>query len=132
MESALARLGANLPDVVLVDLGLPGMSGIEGIGLMKERFPDLLLLVLTVFKDDDRIFNAICAGARGYLLRKTSPARLLESIEEIVSGGAPMSPEVARRVVELFKEFRPPAHADYLSLLKTRCPYQKLRRHCNH
>src|SRR6267143_217747 len=85
MEAALPRLGADLPDVVLVDIGLPGMSGIEGIRLMKERYSGLLVLILTVFKDDERIFNAICAGARGYLLKKTPPARLLESIEEIVS-----------------------------------------------
>src|SRR5690349_18454295 len=65
MEAALARLGADLPDVVLVDIGLPGMSGIEGISLIRERYPDLLVLILTVFKDDERIFNAICAGARG-------------------------------------------------------------------
>jgi DNA-binding NarL/FixJ family response regulator len=113
MEAALPRLGADLPDVVLVDIGLPGMSGIEGIGLIKDRYPGLLVLILTVFKDDERIFNAICAGARGYLLKKTPPARLLESIGEIVSGGAPMSPEVARRVVELFQEFRPPDRAEY-------------------
>ncbi|HKE57577.1 MAG TPA: response regulator transcription factor [Pyrinomonadaceae bacterium] len=113
MEAALAGLPASRPDVVLVDLGLPGMSGIEGIRLIKQQYPDLLVLVLTVFGDDDRIFNAICAGARGYLLKKTPPARLLESIEEIVSGGAPMSPEVARRVVELFQKFRPPAQAEY-------------------
>ncbi len=111
MEEALAGLTSSGAIVTLVDLGLPGMSGIEGIRLLKERHPDLLLLVLTVYNDDDRIFEALCAGASGYLLKKTAPERLLESIQEVVDGGSPMSPEVARRVVSLFHEVRPPAKA---------------------
>jgi len=113
MEEALARIGQNLPDVALVDIGLPGMNGIEGIRLLKERHPDLLTLTLTIYDDDDRIFHALCAGASGYLLKKTPPARLLESLREAVNGGAPMSPEVARRVIKLFRDVRPPEHADY-------------------
>jgi len=113
MEEALPRLGPRSPDVVLVDIGLPGISGIEGIRLLKERNPNMLFLTLTVYKDDQRVFDAICAGARGYLLKNTPPARLLESIREVVNGGAPMSPEVARRVLELFRQFHPPSHADY-------------------
>ena len=113
MEQALAEIGRDLPDVVLSDIGLPGMSGIEGIGLLKARYPDMLLLMLTVYEDDERIFDALCAGACGYLLKRTSPARLLESLREAVDGGSPMSPEVARRVVELFRDFRPPEKADY-------------------
>ncbi len=113
MEEAIEKIGFDLPDVVLADIGLPGMSGIEGGRLLKERYPDLTLLMLTVYDDDDRIFNALCAGACGYLLKKTPPARLLESLKEAANGGAPMSPEVARRVVKLFREFRPPAQADY-------------------
>jgi DNA-binding NarL/FixJ family response regulator len=113
MEDALYRIQRELPDVVLVDLGLPGMSGIEGIPRLKEMCPDLLMLVLTVYDDDTRIFDALCAGACGYLLKKTPPARLLESIKEVANGGAPMSPEVARRVIHLFREVRPPEQADY-------------------
>lgn len=113
MEEALPRIAAHLPDVVLADIGLPGMSGIEGIGILKERYPTLPTLMLTVYKDDERIFQAVCAGARGYLLKKTPPARLLESLREIVGGGAPMSPEVARRVLEIFHQFRPPSHVEY-------------------
>jgi len=113
MEEALDRLGRELPDVALVDLGLPGMSGLEGIARLKQRHPGLLLLVLTVYDDDDRIFEALCAGACGYLLKKTPPARLLESLQEVAGGGAPMSPEVARRVVDLFREVRPPRQADH-------------------
>jgi DNA-binding NarL/FixJ family response regulator len=113
MEEALSGIDRELPDVVLADIGLPGMSGIEGIRLLKERHPDLVLLMLTVYDDDDRIFEALCAGARGYLLKKTPPARLLESLREAIDGGAPMSPEVARRVISLFRDFRPPDKSDY-------------------
>ena len=113
MEEALDRIKADLPDVTLVDIGLPGMNGIEGIRILKERYPGLLLLVLTVYDDDEYIFDALCAGANGYLLKKTSPARLIESLREAMEGGAPMSPEVARRVIKLFREIRPPERADY-------------------
>ena len=113
MEEALDRIGHQLPSVVLSDIGLPGMDGIEGIRILKERHPDLLILMLTVYDDDERIFDAMCAGASGYLLKKTPPAKLLESLSEAVAGGAPMSPEVARRVITLFREIRPPDRADY-------------------
>jgi len=113
MEEALESLDRSLPDVALVDIGLPGMSGIEGIGILKERHPDLPMLMLTVYNDDDRIFDALCAGACGYLLKNTPPARLLVSLEEAVMGGSPMSPEIARRVVTLFRDIRPPETADY-------------------
>jgi DNA-binding NarL/FixJ family response regulator len=112
MEEALARIGRDLPDVALVDIGLPGMSGIEGIQLLKQQYPDLSLVALTIYDDDDRIFEALCAGATGYLLKKTAPARLLESLKDVVAGGSPMSPEVARRVIALFQNVRPPARAD--------------------
>ena len=113
MESALAGLSRQQPDVVLTDIGLPGMSGIEGIGILRERYPQLSILALTIYDNDDKIFKALCAGASGYLLKNTPPARLLESIREVVEGGAPMSPEVARRVIRLFREFRPPESASY-------------------
>ena len=88
MEEALKCIEMALPQVVLVDLGLPGMSGIQGIRLLKQRYPELLLIVLTVHEDDDRIFHAICAGACGYLLKKTPPVRLLQSIEEVAADEA--------------------------------------------
>jgi DNA-binding NarL/FixJ family response regulator len=113
MEEALQKMTANAPDVALLDIGLPGMSGIEGIEILKARYPQLLILVLTVYDDDERIFRALCAGACGYLLKKTPPARLLDSIGEAVAGGAPMSLEVARRVVTLFRKFAPPKDVDY-------------------
>ena len=95
----------------LTDIGLPGMDGVEGIGVLKQRYPDLPVIALTVYDDDERIFDALCAGASGYLLKNTPPARLLESSTEVASGGAPMSPEVARRVINLFREFRPPGRS---------------------
>lgn len=113
MEEALEKIRFDLPDVILLDIGLPGMDGIEGMRVLKERHPHVVLLMLTVYEDDDHIFDALCAGASGYLLKKTSPARLLESVKEAVDGGAPMSPEVARRVIDLFRHVRPPDRADY-------------------
>ena len=113
MEQALAGIGASLPDIVLVDIGLPGMSGIDGIRFLKERFPALHFLILTIYDDDERIFEALCAGACGYLLKRTTPARLIESLKEVSEGGAPISPEVARRVIRLFHEIRPAKQADH-------------------
>jgi DNA-binding NarL/FixJ family response regulator len=89
------------------------MSGIDGIRLLRESDANVPILALTVYDDNDRVFEALCAGASGYLLKNTPPARLLESLLEAIQGGAPMSPEVARRVVRLFREFRPPARATY-------------------
>ena len=112
-EEALDKIEHNQPDVVLMDIGLPGMSGIQALQLLKRRYPEMLLLMLTVYDDDERIFDAMCAGASGYLLKKTPPARLLESLKEAVAGGAPMSPEVASRVISLFRDIRPPERASY-------------------
>jgi DNA-binding NarL/FixJ family response regulator len=113
MEAALARIKSDVPDIILTDLGLPGMSGIEGIGHLRKMFPEIPIIALTIYDNDEQIFNALCAGANGYLLKNTPPARLLEALQESVDGGAPMSPDVARRVVRLFREFRPPETADY-------------------
>jgi DNA-binding NarL/FixJ family response regulator len=113
MEEALRCVENEVPDVILTDIGLPGMSGTEGTRILKNRYPDIPVIALTVYDDDEEIFNVLCAGASGYLLKETQPARLLESLREVVSGGAPMSPEVARRVVKLFREFRPPERSNY-------------------
>ena len=110
-EAALEGLDAA--DVVLMDIGLPGISGIEGISILKERQPETRFVALTVYDDDERIFRALCAGASGYLLKKTPPARLLEALGEVMAGGAPMSPDVAARVLKLFRQFQPPPTADY-------------------
>lgn len=113
MEECLSRVKHDLPDVILSDIGLPGMSGIAGIKILKEQYPDLIVLVLTVYDDNEKIFDALCAGASGYLLKQTEPAELLKSVREAVDGGAPMSPEVAARVIKLFREVRPPEKVDY-------------------
>lgn len=113
MEAALAGRPSNPPAVALLDIGLPGMSGIAGIEPLKARYPEVLVLMITVHDDDERIFEAMCAGACGYLLKKTPPEKLVESVREVVAGGAPMSPEIARRVVQLFRKFQPPERADY-------------------
>ena len=113
MEEALEKIKGDLPNVALVDIGLPGMNGIEGIRILKERHPNLVLLMLTVYEDDEYIFDALCAGAGGYLLKKTAPARLIESVREAMDGGAPMSPEIASKVIKLFRDIRPPERADY-------------------
>jgi DNA-binding NarL/FixJ family response regulator len=104
MEAALDRIGVDPPRVALVDIGLPGMDGIDGLRILQERYPRIAPVMLTVYKDDDRIFRAMCAGACGYLLKKTAPAKLMEAIHEIADGGAVMSPEVAMRVVDLFRK----------------------------
>lgn len=113
MEEAIASIRHRTPDIVLSDIGLPGMDGIEGIGILKEKYPDMTILMLSVYEDNERIFEALCAGAVGYLLKKTPPAKILESLREAMSGGAPMSPEVARKVITIFKDFRPPEQVDY-------------------
>jgi DNA-binding NarL/FixJ family response regulator len=113
MEEAIPAIQGDTPDVMLVDLQLPGMGGVEGIHFLKEKHPNLLMLVLTVYDDDDRIFQAVCAGACGYLLKRTPPSRLLDAIREAFAGGSPMSPAVARRVLELFRKYRPAQSSDH-------------------
>jgi DNA-binding NarL/FixJ family response regulator len=113
MEAALAAPRPAHLDVILLDLGLPGMSGIEGISLLRELFPQTRIVVLTVYEDNERVFDALCAGAAGYLVKTTTPAKLIEALRDAVAGGAPMSSGIARHVVELFRRFRPPERAQY-------------------
>ena len=102
------------PDVILMDIEMPGMKGPEAVRHIKNRFPDILILMQTVFGDDDHIFEAICAGATGYILKGTLPSQLFDAITEAREGGSPMSPSVARRVVTLFQNnFFGLAHTNY-------------------
>jgi DNA-binding NarL/FixJ family response regulator len=103
-ESMLQEVKQDEPDLILMDIGLPGMSGIEGIKKVREIFPDILVLILSVYEDDDNIFDALCAGACGYLIKKTPPARLIEAIQEAHEGGSPMSAHIARKVVGYFQQ----------------------------
>jgi len=105
MEEALPVIEREPPAILLTDIGLPGMSGIEGVRRYRARHQSALVLVLSVFGDDRHVFEAICAGASGYLLKDTPPDRLREAIHELVAGGAPMTPEIARRVVATFRRF---------------------------
>lgn len=112
VEEALPALGREQPDVLLLDIHLPGMPGSDAVRLFREKRPALQVLMLTVYAEQDRVFDSICNGACGYLLKKTPPARLLEAIREAHEGGAPMSPEIARKVVTLFQQTRPPAKTE--------------------
>lgn len=103
-EDGLERLPDVLPDVVLMDIGLPGMSGIECIRLLKVELPRTQIMMLTVFEDDERIFQSLAAGATGYLIKNTAPVRLLESIRDLHAGGSPMSNQIARRLVREFQK----------------------------
>ncbi len=107
MEQALASLEAHPPDVLLLDIGLPGMSGIEGVRLVRSRLPEVQILMLTVYDDDVHVFEAVCAGACGYLLKGTPRDRLVVAIRELHDGGAPMSPEIARKIMLMFQRVTP-------------------------
>src|SRR5215472_1814840 len=111
VEEAL-RLQGEPPNVVLLDINLPGIPGSEGVALFREKYPAAQVLMLTVYAEQDKVFESICNGAAGYLLKKTPPARLLEAISEAHAGGAPMSPEIARKVVALFQQTGPPEQID--------------------
>lgn len=102
-EDALQGIAEESPDVVLMDIGLPGMSGIEGVRLLKAKYPELEIIMLTVYENPEQIFEAVCAGATGYLLKKTPPAQLLGAIREVYEGGAPMSPAISRMVLDIFQ-----------------------------
>lgn len=107
-ENAIAALDAeDPPQVILLDVGLPGMDGIEGIAHLKSRAPLVSILILTVFEDDDKIFRAICAGASGYLLKSEPMAQVLTAIDQAVAGGSPMNPRIASRVLSMFTKLVP-------------------------
>jgi DNA-binding NarL/FixJ family response regulator len=113
MEDAIVGIPKAPPDVLLCDIELPGMSGIDGVRRLKSLAPSVQILMLTVFADNDHVFEAICAGASGYLLKGTPPARLLAAIRELQGGGAPMSPEIARKVVTLLGRVAPPPREEH-------------------
>jgi len=112
VEEALSAGCREAPDVLLLDIHLPGMLGSEAIGVLKEKYPSVQILMLTINADEDSVFESICNGACGYLLKNTPPAKLLEAISETHKGGAPMSPEIARKVVTLFQKTGPPEKLD--------------------
>jgi DNA-binding NarL/FixJ family response regulator len=103
LMNVVSEMGKARPDVILMDIGLPNISGIEGVRTVKDNFPSILVMMFTVFEDDEKIFDAIRAGASGYLLKKTPPEEILESVSELYHGGAPMSASIARKVVQSFQ-----------------------------
>ena len=106
VEDALAGL-ASAPNLLLLDINLPGMSGSEGVRALRDRFPPLQVVMLTVFAEEARIFESLCNGACGYLLKRTPPARLLDALREAHEGGSPMSPDIARKVVTALRHWSP-------------------------
>ena len=102
-EDALAKLPIFLPKVVLMDIHLGGINGIEVVRQLKERYPEMLFMMCTVYEEDEKIFEALKAGASGYIIKKTTPSKLLEAIKELHQGGAPMSSQIARKVVSAFQ-----------------------------
>jgi len=114
-EDALRLLPQHQPEIVLMDIQLPGMSGIECVARLKELLPDVQVIMLTVYADPDRIFSAIRAGASGYLLKRSATERLFQAIREVQAGGAPMSGAIARKVFGYFQNQQPSAEAEKLS-----------------
>lgn len=113
LMNVVSDLGKTIPDIVLMDIGLPNISGIEGVRTVKANFQQIQVLMFTVFEDDEKIFAAIRAGASGYLLKKTPPPEILEAVRELYNGGAPMSPSIARKVIQAFQSEPSSAMEDY-------------------
>lgn len=111
-EDMLLRLEEDDPDVMLMDIGLPGMSGLEGIAQVRRRRSEQLIIVLSVYEDNENVFAALCAGACGYLIKNTPPAQLVEAIHEAHRGGSPMSSTIARKVVGAFQHGSPPSDGE--------------------
>jgi DNA-binding NarL/FixJ family response regulator len=113
-EQALAALACEpAPEVILLDVGLPGMNGIQGIREIKSRAPSVQVLMLTVYDDHQKVFDAICAGASGYLLKTDDDQGIVDAIQEVLRGGAPMNPRVARLVLSMFTKLAVPPKHDY-------------------
>jgi DNA-binding NarL/FixJ family response regulator len=101
--NVISELSKQIPDIILMDIGLPHISGIEGVHTVKSSYPQIQVMMFTVFEDDEKIFEAIRAGASGYLLKKTPPEEIVASIQELFHGGAPMSASIARKVIQSFQ-----------------------------
>jgi DNA-binding NarL/FixJ family response regulator len=106
-EAALEKIESDPPDVVLMDINLPGISGIEGTKIIKQKLPDTEIIMLTISENEADVFNSLCAGACGYLRKNTPPIKILDAIKEAVNGGAPMSMEIARLVIDSFRKETP-------------------------
>jgi len=103
-SNILQHIVAIKPDVLLMDIGMPGISGIEAVQIVKDKHPGIKILMQTIFEDSEKIFQSVCAGASGYILKNTSPSRILEAIRETFEGGAPMSPSIASKVLKIVQD----------------------------
>jgi DNA-binding NarL/FixJ family response regulator len=113
-EDALSILDEeNSPKIIFLDIGLPGMSGIDGIGRFLQIAPGIHIIILTVYDDNEKVFDALCAGASGYLLKDSSPEKIIDSIKEVLAGGAPMNMEIAHKVLEIFSGLKKNKTPDY-------------------
>lgn len=112
----LRNMQSANPDVVLMDINMPGISGIDAVLMIKENFPNVKILMQTVFEENDKIFAAVCAGASGYMLKKTPPHKMLEAIYETYQGGAPMTPSIAAKVLQMFRHQSAPSGAEFVDL----------------
>ena len=134
-EDALQRLPADAPEIVLMDIRLPGLSGIECVARLVEQLPKLRIIMLTAYEDSEDIFRSLAAGAHGYLLKSTAPDQLLEAIREVAVGGSPISGSVARKIIGFFRDKPPepgsvaalaPREREVLKLLAEGCPYKEI------
>ncbi|MBK6861491.1 MAG: response regulator transcription factor [Saprospiraceae bacterium] len=140
-RNVLKEIAANTPDIILMDINMPHVDGIEGLKLIKSQFPRIKILMQTIFEDEDKIFKAIVAGADGYILKKTSPDKLIDAIRDLAEGGAPMTPTVAKQVLTLFNnkhhhipknDFNLTAReSEILKFLVEGYSYKKIAEECN-
>lgn len=103
-SNLLKNIKDTHPDIILMDIGMPGINGIEAVKMIREKYPDLKILMQTIFEEDEKIFDSILAGANGYILKNTTPSRILDALKEIHDGGAPMSPSIATKVLKMVSQ----------------------------
>jgi DNA-binding NarL/FixJ family response regulator len=108
-STVVADIEKHAPDLVILDIDMPVVNGIEGVTMIRRHFPEVKVIMYTVFEDDTRIFDCICAGADGYMLKNTPPVRFIQSLQELMDGGAPMSPSIAKKVFQFFRQKSNPA-----------------------
>ena len=114
--SILENIEMHAPEVIVMDIDMPGISGIEAVEKVHKVYPGIRIMMQTVFDDDDKIFRSICAGAVGYMLKKTKPQGILEAIKEVREGGSPMTPAIAIKVLKTFRQYSPPSGDDRINL----------------
>jgi len=114
----IQRIEQAKPDIILMDIGMPGLSGIEAVILIRKQFPEIPILMQTVFEDEDKIFAAVCAGASGYLLKNAGPIKLLEAMHEVLDGGAAFTPIIAKKVMNMFQQQSAGAKSEFIELSK--------------